>query len=145
MALSEVDNLPILRKTKEADTRKSDEKEDETMPNVEEPMDPSDPPLQEASSYRKRPSWLRRTLDDTEGHIAPRGTFRESKKSSRYQGYLTIMSTIIQNEPSSFVEAVKHQVWKDAMTEEYESIMKNDVWDVVPRPQDKVVVTSKCL
>eukprot|EP00253_Pinus_taeda_P036124 PITA_36124 len=31
------------------------------------------------------------------------------------------------------------------MTEEYESIMKNDVWDVVPRPQDKVVVTSKWL
>eukprot|EP00253_Pinus_taeda_P036310 PITA_36310 len=34
---------------------------------------------------------------------------------------------------------------KDAMTEEYESIMKNDVWDVVPRPQDKTVVTAKWL
>eukprot|EP00253_Pinus_taeda_P028312 PITA_28312 len=31
------------------------------------------------------------------------------------------------------------------MNEEYESIMKNDVWDVVPRPQDKYVVTSKWL
>eukprot|EP00253_Pinus_taeda_P032297 PITA_32297 len=31
------------------------------------------------------------------------------------------------------------------MTEEYESIMKNDVWEVVPRPQDKTVVTSKWL
>jgi len=37
------------------------------------------------------------------------------------------MSTIIQNEPSSFEEVVKHQVWKDAMNEEDESIMKNDV------------------
>eukprot|EP00253_Pinus_taeda_P004118 PITA_04118 len=55
------------------------------------------------------------------------------------------MSTIIQNEPSSFSDAVKHQVWKDAMTEEYESIMKNDVWEVVPRPQDKTMVTSKWL
>ena len=44
------------------------------------------------------------------------------------------MSTIIQNERSSFTNAVKHQIWKDAMTEEYESIMKNDVWDVVPKP-----------
>ena len=44
-----------------------------------------------------------------------------------------------------FEEAVKHQVWKDAMHEEYESIMKNDVWDVVPRPEDKAVVTSKWL
>ena len=55
------------------------------------------------------------------------------------------MSTIIQNEPSSFSDAVKHQVWKDAMTKEYESIMKNDVWEVVPRPQDKTVVTSRWL
>eukprot|EP00253_Pinus_taeda_P029301 PITA_29301 len=29
--------------------------------------------------------------------------------------------------------------------QEYESIMKNDVWEVVPRPQDKTVVTSKWL
>ena len=28
---------------------------------------------------------------------------------------------------------------------EYESIMKNDVWDVVPRPGDKAVVTLKWL
>ena len=28
------------------------------------------------------------------------------------------------------------------MHEEYESIVKNDVWDVVPRPEDKSVVTS---
>eukprot|EP00253_Pinus_taeda_P007774 PITA_07774 len=55
------------------------------------------------------------------------------------------MSTIIQNEPSSFTDVVKNQVWKDSMTEEYESIMKNDVWDVVPKPQDKAVVTSKWL
>ena len=38
---------------------------------------------------------------------------------------------------------MQHQAWKDAMNEEYESIMKNDVWDVVPRPKDKSVVTSK--
>ena len=31
------------------------------------------------------------------------------------------------------------------MHEEYESIMKNDVWDVVPRQEDKAVVTSKWL
>ena len=31
------------------------------------------------------------------------------------------------------------------MNKEYESIMKNDVWDVVSRPQDKLVVTSRWL
>jgi hypothetical protein len=32
---------------------------------------------------------------------------------------------------------------KDAMTEEYRFIMKNDVWDIVPRSEGKSVVTSK--
>jgi hypothetical protein len=31
------------------------------------------------------------------------------------------------------------------MMEEYNSIMKNDVWEVVPRPEGKLVVTSKWL
>ena len=29
------------------------------------------------------------------------------------------------------------------MVEEYNSIMKNKVWDVMPRPKNKSVVTSK--
>jgi hypothetical protein len=29
------------------------------------------------------------------------------------------------------------------MMEEYQSIMKNDVWDIVPRHEGKSVVTSK--
>ena len=56
-----------------------------------------------------------------------RGTFSESKKSNRYQGYLASMSTIVQSEPGSFEEVVKHKIWKDAMHKEYESVMKNDV------------------
>jgi hypothetical protein len=31
------------------------------------------------------------------------------------------------------------------MTEEYQSIIKNDVWEVVPRPKSKDVVSSKWL
>ena len=30
-----------------------------------------------------------------------------------------------------------------AMIEEYQSILKNDVWEVLPRPKDKLVVYSK--
>ena len=29
------------------------------------------------------------------------------------------------------------------MVEEYNSIMRNDVWEVVPRPEGKSVVTSR--
>jgi hypothetical protein len=53
------------------------------------------------------------------------------------------MTHIIDSEPSCHGEASGEQVWKDAMTEEYQSILKNDVWDVVPRPEGKSVVTSK--
>eukprot|EP00253_Pinus_taeda_P036141 PITA_36141 len=102
-----------------------------------------DQPLNEPSTSRKRPLWSKDTLEDVEKHIAPRGTFRESKESNRYQRYLAAMSMIVQSESCTFEEVVKHQVWKDAMNKEYDSIMKNDVWDVVPRPKDKSVVTSK--
>jgi hypothetical protein len=55
------------------------------------------------------------------------------------------MSRIIDSKPSTFEEAAEKQEWKDAMMEEYQSIMKNDVWEVVPRPEGKSVVTSKCI
>ena len=88
------------------------------MPDVEGPMDPIYPP----PSMKRRRSWLQDTLEDAKGHMAPRGTFRESKKPNRYQEYLAAMSTIVQSEPGSFEEAIKHQGWKDVMHEEYESI-----------------------
>jgi len=50
---------------------------------------------------------------------------------------------MIQVEPPTFEEALKKQVWKDAMAEEYESIMKNDAQDVVLRTKGKFLVTSK--
>jgi hypothetical protein len=53
------------------------------------------------------------------------------------------MSHIIDTEPSFHGEAARQQVWKYAMTKEYHPIMKNDVWDIVPRPKGKYVVTSK--
>jgi hypothetical protein len=31
------------------------------------------------------------------------------------------------------------------MTEEYQSIIKNDVWEIVPKPKSKDVVSSKWL
>lgn len=55
------------------------------------------------------------------------------------------MCEIPNVEPSNASEALKHQVWKDAMVEEYQSILKNDVWDIVPRPKEKSVISSKWL
>jgi hypothetical protein len=38
---------------------------------------------------------------------------------------------------------VKKKEWKEDMMEEYQSIMKNDVWEIMSRPNGKSVVTSK--
>ena len=72
-----------------------------------------------------------------------KGSFRESKKPKRYFGYVAYMTKLIEAKPSTFEEAVNNQEWKDAMNEEYQSIMKNGAWEIVPRPKDKSLVTSK--
>ena len=56
---------------------------------------------------------------------------------------MALMTKFINSEPSSFREATQHDVWQEAMVEEYDSIMNNQVWDVVSRPQGKKVVGSR--
>ena len=68
---------------------------------------------------------------------ALRDVKRQCKQPERYQ---TLVAQV--EEPSSFREAAQHQVWVDAMVEEYSSIMTNDVWEVVPKPQPRSVVGS---
>ena len=55
------------------------------------------------------------------------------------------MCNLVDEEPTCFEEESKNKEWMDAMIEEYKSILKNVVWEVVPRPKDKSVVSSKCV
>jgi len=118
------------------------DKEGEGSHHEEEgPSEPVQPVV--IPETRKRPNWLKSTLLDAKGHRATQGSFRESKKPKKYFGYVAYMTKLIEAKPSTFEEAVEHREWKDAMNEEYQSIMKNGVWEIVPRPEDKPVVTSK--
>ena len=69
---------------------------------------------------------------------APRNEKMHRRQLDRQQALVAQVG-----EPSSFQEAVQHQVWVDAMVEEYSSIMTNDVQEMVPRPQDRSVVGSR--
>jgi len=40
-------------------------------------------------------------------------------------------------EPSNFYESSKSFEWKEAMKDEYESIIKNNTWDLVNLPHGK--------
>ena len=53
------------------------------------------------------------------------------------------MCNLVDKEPMCFIESMKQKEWVDAMVEEYQSIIKNDVWEVVPIPNNKSVVSSK--
>ena len=53
------------------------------------------------------------------------------------------MCDLVDKEPTCFEEVIKYKEWDDAMVEEYQSIIKNDVWEVVPRPKDKLVVSPR--
>ena len=55
---------------------------------------------------------------------------------------MALMTNIIDLEHFSFEEVASQQVRRDAMVE-YNSIMKNDVWEIVPIPEGKSVVTSR--
>ena len=48
---------------------------------------------------------------------------------------MALMSDIVDKEPTCFEDATNQKEWVDAMVEEYQSIIKNDVWKIVPIPK----------
>ena len=53
------------------------------------------------------------------------------------------MCDLVDQEPTIYEGIAKKKEWLEAMTKEYQSIMKNDVWDIVPKLENKSVVSSK--
>ena len=53
---------------------------------------------------------------------------------------MALMTEILETEPSSLEEEVEKHVLVDVMVEEYESIVNNIVWEVIPIPEDKPIV-----
>eukprot|EP01018_Ginkgo_biloba_P023326 Gb_30542 [translate_table: standard] len=101
-------------------------------------------PPQEVTSRKRKPRWFLQTLKEAKEHVeSPKRVVRESKAPERFCSYMALVSSISESEPSTFEEAIDQKVWRDAMVEEYNSIMKNDVWEIVPRPEGKSIVTSR--
>jgi len=74
---------------------------------------------------------------------SPKTSVRTSVPPQRYSRYASLMSSMIESEPTCFEEAIGRNPWRDSMVEEYVSIIKNNVWEIVPRPLNKSVVSSK--
>ena len=102
-----------------------------------------DKPVWEQPSGKRKPKWLRETLKQAKDFGAPKEPVRTIVMPIRLG--IALVTSLCDSKPSTFEEASQHHVWRDAMMEEYHSIMKNDVWEIVPRPEGKSVVTSRWL
>ena len=60
------------------------------------------------------------------------------KRSKPYSSYVDLMCDLIDQEPTRYEEVAQKKEWPEATTKEYQSIMKNDVWDIVPKPERKL-------
>jgi hypothetical protein len=67
------------------------------------------------------------------------------KRPKPFSSYTALMCDLLDEEPTCFEEVIQKKEWVDAMTEEYQSIIKNNLWEIVPRPKSKDVVSSKWL
>jgi hypothetical protein len=67
------------------------------------------------------------------------------KRPKPFSSYTALICDLLDEEPTCFEEATQKKEWADAMTEECQSIVNNDVWEIVPRPKSKDVVSSKWL
>jgi hypothetical protein len=102
-------------------------------------------PPQMTISHKRKPAWARELIQDGEKYGVPEGTTRQVKRPKPFSSYMALMCDLLEKEPTCFEEAIQKKEWADAMTEEYQSIIKNDVWEIVPRPKSKDVVSSKWL
>jgi hypothetical protein len=90
------------------------------------------------SDTRPRPKWYKSTVSDSRHVRSPERSMRQSRPPERF-GYMALMTELIDVEPSTYEQATQHGVWQEAMMEEYASTMKNNIWEVVPRPEGKHV------
>jgi hypothetical protein len=112
--------------------------EDHDVTEVQEPP-------QMTFSHKRNPTWARELIQDGEKYGVPEGTSRHVKIPKPFSSYTALMCDLLDEEPTCFEEAIQKKEWADAMTEEYQFIIKNDVWEIVPRPKIKDVVSSKAL
>ena len=115
------------------------QEEERELEEHQEPIDPS----QEKNPHKSKPAWVRESIQGAKRHGAPEEIHKERKITRCCSSYVSLLCDIIDKEPSNYEEVTEKKEWKDAMIKEYQSIMKNDVWDVVPRPEGKSIVTSK--
>ena len=96
-------------------------------------LEPQEPPTMDISQERK-PTWVREIIQEAEKYGAPEGSTRTIKRSNPFSSYVYLMCDLVDQEPTSYEEASQKKEWVEAMKEDFQLIMKNDVWYILPKP-----------
>ena len=62
-----------------------------------------------------------------------------------YKDYALMTQVMNIVEPISYEQAKNHKEWNTTMNEEYESIMKNETWELTEFPENKLPIECKWL
>ena len=107
------------------------------------------------SHVKKIPKWAQQLFNDRTPEVEfPETSIDGLRRSRRIQEQgrtsdhivnMALMVDIIGSvsEPTSVEEAMSDPKWKEAMISEYDSILKNDTWELVERPEKKKVIGTK--
>jgi hypothetical protein len=110
----------IEEKENEEPIEESTENQNDEKEQLDHPMQPCETIDSDTiPKTKKRPAWLEATVQDTERLKIPEGTFRKSKKPKRFPSYVAYMTKLLDEEPTTFEEAVQKKQWKEAMTKEH--------------------------
>ena len=96
---------------------------------------------QDTSSGEESPQSRRRD-ESSEG---PRRSSRQIQPSIRYTYYALMSHVMNVVEPIKYDQAKEHEEWRNAMNDEYDSLMKNQTWELVELPENKVPIGRKLL
>ena len=110
-----------------------------TSPEVHHPISQND----EVSTSKKPSS--RVVKNHPESNII--GSLDEGlclrKGSTLIANHVTYLCCLAQFKPKMVEEALQDENWVESMHEELNQFMRNDVWELVPRPKDTHVIGNK--
>ena len=79
------------------------------------------------------------------GNLMLRRSIRQTRPPPRYNDYALMSNLMNISEPMNYKQAKDKEEWVEAMNEEYNSIMKNQTWELTELLEDKTPIGCKWL
>ena len=90
---------------------------------------------------QSRPKWVTQLLQDVHPDEQNKVGTRSSSTSQSNYALISNDST----EPTTFTEAIQYKEWKQAMVDEYDSVIANGTWKLVDCPSNIKPIGCKCV